>query len=169
MSTIGDVTLLISTIATSAGTIFGIGLSVYTLRRKEGQYFRIDIREHQSLVNPLPGYSADRYYTNLRVINLGGRPVRISTAGYMFFNHTSGGIFSDSLQYSGQSIDVDGARDYLGDETQRPKHKIAYYYATSLTGMTRRKYMVPRVIVWVRDFLHWGYIYRKKRSTGADG
>lgn len=148
MSNINDVTLLISTIATSLGTLFGIGLSIYTITKKEGQNFKIVIREHQILINPAPGYSPDKSYTNLRVINTGGRQLRISSAGYVFLNFSSGGIFSESLQRSHETIPIDNVSDYLADESDRPEKKIAYYYATSLTGKTRRKYVTFRGYVW---------------------
>lgn len=161
MSTISDVTLLIGTIATSAGTIFGIGLSIYTLTRKEAQNFKLSVREHQILVNPAPGYSNKKKYTNLRVINIGGRPLRISSAGYAFLNYDSGGIFADSVRNSSVVVDVDNVYDYLGDETDKPDKKISYYYATSLTGKTRKVYMTPRFIVWARDLLSKSKVWKK--------
>lgn len=161
MSTVSEVTLLIGTIATSAGTIFGIGLSIYTLTRKEAQAFKIDVHENRMLVNPAPGYDAKKRYTNLRVINIGGRPLRISSVGYALLNYEAGGIFSESVNNSGAIIEVDGVHDYLGDETGRSKKKISYYYATSLTGKTKKKYMVPRVYVWFRDSLHKTKLWKK--------
>ncbi|HEU4966685.1 MAG TPA: hypothetical protein VFT53_04340 [Candidatus Saccharimonadales bacterium] len=161
MSTISDITLLIGTIATSAGTIFGIGLSIYTLTRKEAQNFRLSVKEHQALVNPAPGYSDEKKYTNLRVVNIGGRPLRISSAGYAFLNYDSGGIFADSVRNSSVVVDIDNVHDYLGDETDKPDKKISYYYATSLTGKTRKIYMTPRLIVWMRDLLSKSKVWKK--------
>lgn len=161
MSNISDVTILIGTITTSIGTLFGIGLSVYNITRKEAQNFKIEVNENRILVNPRPGYSDKKRYTNLRVINIGGRPIRISSTGYVFLNFDSGGIFSDSFAASDSVIEVDQVRDYLGDETGRPDKKIAYYYATSLTGKTKKRYMVPRIFLWIRNALAKIKIWRK--------
>lgn len=168
MSNMSDLTILIGTITTSIGTLFGIGLSVYNVTRKEAQNFKISISEHQKIINPMPGYSEDKLYTNLRVINIGGRPLRISSAGYVFLNYETGGIFSDSVMSSRTEIAVDQVHDYLGDETGRPKKRIAYYYATSLTGKTKKKYMTPRIWVWIRNTLSRTRIWKKPPIDSLD-
>jgi hypothetical protein len=167
MAGISDITILIGTITTSVGTLFGIGLSIYNITRREAQNFKIDVKEHWKIINPMPGYSEDKLYTSIRVINIGGRPLRISTAGYIYLNYESGGIFSESVMHSNTTIPVDGVHDYLADETDRTTKKIAYYYATSLTGKTKKQYMTSRIWVWIRFFLAKIKIWKKPPITDA--
>ena len=150
--------LLIATIATSIATLAGVWSTVHNMRRKERVKLKISVQRGINILNS-PTHNERKKYTAINVVNLGQVTIRIIKAGEVYADHAGSAIFSDSMRNLTE-LKYDEATDFVAEDGKR--EKPAYYYIQLRNGKTYKRYIQPRLWVWLRQLLHRLHIWQKK-------
>jgi len=141
-----DIALLVSSVVTSVGTLWGIYQAIYTERKRNRLKIKLIVREGQYIRGGT--YDPQKQYTHLRVVNRGEKKIKVATIGAEFLLRKGGITFAESIHNGITPVEPGDIYDVVGVEDGEGV-KLASYFVTLATGEVFMRYNYPRLLVWI--------------------